>query len=337
MKRQANLLEPILALDNLILAFRKASHGKRHRPAVARFEFHLESELIALQDDIRQRRYRPGAFFAFRVHDPKPRDIHAAPFRDRVLHHAICQIIEPALERRAIFDSYACRPGKGTHAAIQRAQQFARRHRYFAKADVRRFFPSIHHAVLKALLARVFKDRALLDLLGCIIDHAPSGAAPGRGLPIGNLTSQHFANLYLGELDHHLKDRLAVPGYLRYMDDMLLFADDKPTLHRQLAALRAFLDEPLRLQLKESATVVAPVSEGIPFLGLRIFPRLLRLQRRTLNRCRRRLRARERAYRAGRLELPALTASVASIHAHLRGADTRHLRQRLLDDSPVLV
>lgn len=337
MKRQANLFEPIIAFDNLHRAFHQAARGKRQRPGVARFSFYLEQELLALQDELHEGRYQPGEFFCFEIRDPKPRDICAAPFRDRVLHHAIFQIIEPAFERRAIFDSYACRVGKGNHAAIQRAQHFARRYRYFARADVRKFFPSIDHAVLKQLLQRVFKDRPLLDLLGRIIDHPPPGAAPGRVLPIGNLSSQHFANLYLGELDHYLKDHLAVKGYLRYMDDVLLFADDKPSLHQHLAALREFLAERLHLQLKESATQVAPVSEGIPFLGLRIFPSLLRLQRRTLNRCRRRLRARERAYQAGCLDIEELTASVASIYTHLATADTQHLRQLWLGDSLIQV
>jgi len=333
MKRQAGLFERINTFRNLLQAARQAARGKREKLAVAYFEFHLERELLTLQEELQTLSYRPGSFFTFEICDPKRRAICAAPFRDRVVHHAICNVLEPVFERRLIFDTYACRPGKGAHAAIGRAQQFARQYRYFLKCDVRHYFERVDHAVLKALLARLFKDIPLLTLLNRIIDHAPPGAAPGKGLPIGNLTSQHFANLYLGELDHHLKERLQVKGYLRYMDDLLLFADDKPTLHQWLAAIGRFLQDNLRLELKEKATVLAPVTEGIPFLGLRIYPGVLRLNQRTLRRFCRKVRGRERAYRAGRLDLATLTQSVASLYAHVAHADTLPLRRRLLQGS----
>lgn len=329
MKRQSGLFERIITFPTLLLAARQAARGKRDRPAVAHFEFHLERELLTLQEELRTLRYRPGAFFTFEICDPKRRAICAAPFRDRVVHHAVCHVLEPAFERHLIFDSYACRPGKGTHAAIARAQHFARRYRYVLKCDVRRYFERVDHTVLKTLLARQFKEASLLTLLNRIIDHAPPGAEPGKGLPIGNLTSQHFANRYLGELDHDLKERLRVKGYLRYMDDLLLFADDKPTLHEGLAAIRQFLRDPLRLELKETATVLAPVTEGIPFLGFRIYPGVVRLKPRTVRRFRRQVRGRERAYRAGRLELEKLTQSVASLYAHVAHADTLSLRRQL--------
>lgn len=333
MKRAGGLFERIVAFDNLLRAVRQAARGKRDRPTVARFIFDLEPELLRLQDELHTGRYRPGAFFTFEIRDPKRRNICAAPFRDRVVHHAICHVLEPFFERRLIFDTYACRPGKGSHAAVARAQHFARRYPYFLKCDVRKYFESVDHGVLNALLARLFKDPPLHDLLGRIIAHAPPDAPPGKGLPIGNLTSQHFANLYLGELDHHLKDRLGVGGYLRYMDDLLLFADDKPALHRNLAALRAFLRETLRLELKETATRLAPATEGIPFLGFRVYPGVLRLNPRTLRRFRRRWRGRERAYRAGRLGGDDLARTVASLFAHVAHADTWRLRRRLVEDS----
>jgi RNA-directed DNA polymerase len=333
MKRQTGLFERITPFDNLLRAARKAAQGKRDRALVARFEFHLEQELLTLQEELQNLSYQPGSFFTFEVYDPKRRRICAAPYRDRVVHHAVCNVLEPAFERRLIFDTYACRPGKGTHAAIEKAQQFARRHAYFLKCDIRKYFDSVDHSVLKALLARMFKDSSLLSLLNRIIEHAPPDAEPGKGLPIGNLTSQHFANLYLGELDHYLKDRLRLKGYLRYMDDLLLFADDKPTLHLRLAELRRFLKDSLRLQLKEKATRLAPVVEGIPFLGFRIYPGMIRLNRRTLRRLRRQVRGREKAYRAGRLSVENLSVSVASLFAHVSHAGTLHLRRTMVKDS----
>jgi retron-type reverse transcriptase len=336
MRRQAGLFEQITPFSNLLLAAHKAARGKRDKPSVARFEFHLEPELLLLQEELQNLTYQPGAFFTFEVRDPKRRQICAAPYRDRVVHHAVCHILEPFFERRLIFDSYACRPGKGTHAAIARAQRFSRCYRYFLKCDIRKYFQSIDQAVLQTLLAKLFKDPPLLVLLSRIIEHAPPDAEAGRGLPIGNLTSQHFANLYLSELDHYLKDRRRIKGYLRYMDDVLLFADDKLTLHGWLAAIRWFLQENLRLALKEEATLIMPVTEGIPFLGFRIYPNMIRLNPRTLRRFRRQVRAREKAYRAGRLGIEELIHSVTSLFAHVAHADTLQLRRQVAKESLAL-
>lgn len=328
MRREAGLFERIVDFRNLVAAAGLAARGKRDRPSVARFEFFLERELIALQQELTAGTYRPGPFFTFEVRDPKRRAICAAPFRDRVVHHAVCDVLEPAFERRAIFDSYACRTGKGTHAAIERAQQLARGYRFFAKCDVRRFFASVDHAVLRTLLRSLFKDPPLLALLDRIIEHAPPEALPGRGLPIGNLTSQHFANLYLGEWDHYLKDRLRVKGYLRYMDDVLIFADDKATLHLWLAETRAFLAERLGLALKEEVTLVAPATEGIPFLGFRVYPELIRLNQRTRRRFLRQVRLLERAHARGAVAIQDLRNRSESLFAHVTHADSLGLRRR---------
>ena len=249
------------------------------------------------------------------------------------MHHAICNVIEPLFERRLISDSYACRSGKGSHVAVKRAQYFARRYRFFLKIDIRRYFDSVDHEVLKNLLNRLFKDRQLLPLLHQIIDNAPPNTLSGKGLPIGNLTSQYFANIYLGELDHFLKEKQRIKGYIRYMDDMLVFASDKSTLHHHLVVIRQFLDERLCLQLKESALLLMPVTEGIPFLGFRVWPNLVRLDRRSLRRLRRKLRSAEQAYMNGRIEMDQLTNTTASVFAHVAHADTLCLRRKLIKDS----
>lgn len=335
MKRVGGFFERIVGFDNLLLAQRRAARGKRCRTSVARFEFHLEHELFELQDELMTGSYRPGEFFTFEVRDPKRRAICAAPFRDRVVHHALCHVLEPHFERRAIFDSYACRLGKGTHAAIARARQFARRHPYFLKCDVRKFFASVDHGVLIGLLERLFKERPLLDLLARIINHAPPDSPPGKGLPIGNLTSQHFANLYLGELDHFLKDQIHIKGYLRYMDDFLLFAEDKASLHVWLADLEDLLEERLDLGLKQEATVLSPVSEGIPFLGVRVYPSLIRLNQRSRRRFFRKVEGLEIAFEAGKLAEDDLASRVASLYAHVAQTDSLHLRRKLAQASIV--
>ena len=333
MKRYSRLFPQITGFNNLLLAANKASRGKRHKPAVASFDFHLEREVLTLQSELDEGHYQPGTFFTFDIRDPKPRRICAAPFRDRVVHHAICNVLDPFFDRRLISDSYACRSGKGSHAALKRAQHFSRRYPFFLKIDIRRYFDSIDHKVLKNLLRRIFKDQQLLALLERIIDNAPPDAVPGKGLPIGNLTSQYFANIYLGELDHFLKEQQKIKGYIRYMDDMLVFASDKSKLHQILAVIRQFLDERLHLQLKESALLLMPVTEGIPFLGFRVWPRLVRLDHRSLRRLRRRLRYAEQACLGGRIEMDQLTNTTASVFAHVTHADTLCLRRKLIRDS----
>ncbi len=335
MKRQGNLLQDIVRFDNLLLAFRKAARGKRDQPEVARFEFHLEQALLYLQEQLLSGQYRPGEYYIFEVRDPKPRRICAAPFRDRVAFHAICNVLEPVFERRFIFDSWACRKGKGSHAAIKRAQFFSRRYRYLIQGDVRKYFDSIDHMVLKGLLRRIIKDRPLLLLLDRIIGHSPPDLSQGKGVPIGNLTSQYFANLYLDQLDHYIKERLRIRGYVRYMDDMLLFANDKSTLHRGLAEMKCFLESRLCLYLKNENVQPTPVTEGITFLGFRIFPAMIRLDGRTLRRFRRSFRYREQQYQEGRIDINQLNGSVAAMFAHLGHGDTFRLRKGLARDSVV--
>ena len=287
MKRHGELFPQIIAFDNLLLAARKAFRGKRFKPKVAEYYFKLEPELLKLQEELVTESYQPRPYREFMVYEPKMRQIHAADFRDRVVHHAICNLVEPIFDRSMIFDTYACRQGKGTHAAVTRAQQFSRRYGFVLKCDVRKYFHSLDHEVLKAILARKLKDPKLLRLLDVIIDHPVPGQAPGRGIPIGNLTSQLFANLYLGQLDHFVKERLRIKGYLRYMDDSLVFGNDKPRLWLALADIREYLDQKLKLKFNDRAMRLVPVTEGVEFLGFRIYPGQVRLKSRNLNRARR--------------------------------------------------
>lgn len=257
-------------------AARRAARGKRHLPEVAAFLCDLDREVLRLRRELLAGEYAPGPFRTFRIRDPKPRTISAAPFRDRVVHHALCAAIEPALERYAVADSYACRPGKGSHAAVARAHRFTRRFAYVLKLDVEHFFETVSHEVLLARLERRFCDPQLRQLLAVIVRAGAPGSPPGKGLPIGALTSQHFANFLLGALDHHVKQHLHVAGYVRYMDDLLLFGDARAALWAVRDAVAAFLAGELRLELKARATVLLPVSEGVPFLGLRLYPGVVR-------------------------------------------------------------
>ena len=229
MARGRGLYLKIPEPDNLRLAFNKAVKGKSDRQEVIRFRHDLDENLAALRRELQSGEISLGPDRFFTILDPKERIICAAPFHDRVLHHAVMNICEPVFERYSIFDSYACRPAKGLHKAITRAQEFSRQYQWYLKLDIRSYFGSIDHKILNRLLARRFAERRLRDLFGHVI--ASYRTEPDSGIPIGNLLSQYFANFYLSHLDHWLKEERHVPGYLRYMDDFLLFGADANSYH----------------------------------------------------------------------------------------------------------
>jgi hypothetical protein len=332
--------------DNLLRAFRQAAKGKRGHPNVAAFEYRLEDNLLELQRELRAQTYQPGAYTSFYIHEPKRRLISAAPFRDRVVHHALCNVSEPLFERSFIGDSYANRVGKGTHRALDRCQEFARRYRYVLQCDLKQFFPSIDHAILREILARTITDAQVLWLVDQILASGVGvlseeyamvwfsgddlfAASRPRGLPIGNLTSQFWANCYLNPFDHFVKRELRCPAYLRYVDDFLLFADDKRELWQSKRALVARLAR-FRLTIHAGATQARPVVHGIPFLGFSVFPERRRLKRRQGIAYARRLRALARQYRAGVVSLAQVTASVQGWVNHARYGNTRGLRAMVL-------
>ena len=231
-KTYRNQWPKVVSWENLLSAYCKCRRRKRYKPQAAAFHFAWERNLQRLQWELVTGAYHPGKYRHFHIREPKRRKISAAPFRDRVVHHAIVRVLEPLFERRFIFDSYACRRGKGTHRALDRAQGYLRRHRYYLKTDIVRFFPNVDHQLLLDLLAHHLRDEHLLSLIGTIVasgigvldEEATGDYFPGddlfavlrpRGLPIGNLTSQFFANVLLDPIDHFIKEELRVPGYVR--------------------------------------------------------------------------------------------------------------------------
>jgi len=332
-KRAGFLFDAAISWGNLLLATRRAARGKRSRPEVARFLFRLEPDLIELQRELADGAWRPGGFRTFSIRDPKPRRISAAPFRDRVVHHALMAALDPVFERALIDHTYACRRGKGTHRALAHAQALSRRNPFFLKCDIEAYFESIDHGILKKQLAKLCKDRRLLETLGRIIDAPGEGPCVDVGIPIGNLTSQYFANHYLGRLDRFVKQQLRVKGYLRYMDDFLLFGCDIAELHRWRAEMRDFLAEGLHLTLKERVTFVAPTHRGIPFLGFLVFPGAIRLQGARKRRVLSKIRSRERQRRGGLIPEEEAARSVAASLAHIGHAQTLGLRRRWFEDA----
>lgn len=328
MRRHGYLFEQIVSFENLIDSAKKAFRGKKDQAVVAAYYFNLENEVIKLRHELIAETYFPKDYRVFEVREPKVRKICSSEFRDRVVHHAICSVIEVIFEKRFIYDTYACRRNKGSHIALSRCQKFSRKSKYFLKCDIQKYFESIDHETLKVLLRHIIKDQKVLNLLDRIINHAVPGSLVGKGLPIGNLTSQYFANLYLGELDHYLKVRLKIKGYLRYMDDFICFANDKNELNDVLKKIRTFTKNILKVELKEKVTLIAPVTLGVPFLGFRIFPNLIRMQRPNLIRYRRKLKAKEAMFKMGNIEQAKFVASVNSMLAHISQANTMKLRRK---------
>lgn len=280
MKRVNGLFDLILIWDNLLAATHQASKGKRHRPETQVFSRALADNLMRIQNELRCERFVFGRFHQFLIHDPKERLITAPCFEERVVHHAILNICEPYFERLLICDTFACRKGLGRLRALSRAQMYSRRFTHYLKIDVRKYFDRVPHGHLMAMCQRRFKDQRLLRLFESIIGAYHTDA--GCGLPIGSLTSQHFANFYLNDLDRFVKERLGVTGYVRYMDDCLLWGGSRAELHFLYRSIADFLHQFLHLETKRP--IIANVNRGIDFLGARIFPQYLVINRRSRRR-----------------------------------------------------
>jgi hypothetical protein len=274
-KRIGFLINEIADCDNLRLAFWKSRKGKEDKPEVLEFRKQLDANLLSLRNDILSGNVEVGNYYYFTIHDPKERLICAAPFRQRVLHHAIMNICHPIFERFQIFDSYATRVGKGQYAALERAKVYSAKYQWFCKLDVRKYFDSIDHKVLYSQLNTKFKDPHLLELFYKIIKSYET--APDKGLPIGNLTSQYFANFYLGFADHFIKEKLQVKAYVRYMDDMVFWSTDKAALLLIVKQFDTFITTTLNMTLKPYC--INSLQKGLPFLGYVIFKDTVRLNK----------------------------------------------------------
>jgi retron-type reverse transcriptase len=317
MKRFGNLYGQICSWENLELAARRARKRKRYRRYAEDFELRRESVLRELHEELVAQRWQPAPYRTFRIYDPKERLISAAPYRDRIVHHAVCNIVAPLLERSFVAHSYSCRSGLGTGAAREHCRQLAKRYRYALKADVTKYFASIDHARLKDKLRRHLKCAPTLALLDRIIDSWQTTDQPPlwfegddllsplvrpHGLPIGALTSQLFANLYLSRIDHLIEEQLRPGGYARYTDDLVLFADSKRFLWDALERLRTELAAE-RLRPHPVKCRVLACRDGVPFLGFRFGPDWTRVLPANVRRFHRRMTGLRRAVCANREKL----------------------------------
>jgi hypothetical protein len=349
--------DDITSFANLCRAARRAARSKRRVAGAARFLERLEPEALALQRDLLAGTWRPSKPTTFTIHDPKERVITAAPFRDRVVHHALIDPLEPLFDAALVPESFACRRGRGTHRAVEHARGLVRTQSWFLKLDVKRCFDSIEHGIVLETLAELGLEAPVMELCARLLagpeDLSRAGGGGSRtaegnlscggiaasqrkgecrrgvGLPIGNLSSQWFANLVLGRLDRFILREIAPGGFARYMDDFVLFSADKRELREAHVRIEDFLRVTLRLALKEKATVLAPTRQGVPFLGWRLHGGTTRLRPENARRLRRRVRQRRWELREGRIGVESFVACVRSLAAHLAHGDTLFLRRRL--------
>jgi RNA-directed DNA polymerase len=309
-KRFNHLLPKIYAFEHLLNSAKKARVGTGWTVETAEFFYRLEPNLLQLSHELSSGSYFPGKHRYFSIIDPKPRQIAVAPFRDRVVHHALVSVIMPIFEPIFIADSFATRVGKGTHAAVFRAQKLIRQWPYYLKTDVQKYFDNVQHDKLLQLLERKIKDQNVITLIDRIICN---GGREDKGLPIGNLTSQFWANVYLNSLDHFVKEQLQVKPYVRYMDDMVLFANDVNTLKHYHIVMQQFLHDELSLKLHPKSTWINHQAHGLSFLGMRIWPNYIRTRSANWQRSQRKVHRRIKEWQQGKIEDGSLQQCLSSI------------------------
>ncbi len=344
-KRYHDLYDGIVHFASLRQAARRAVKGKRKKPGAASFFANLERELLRLENELKSQTYRPGRYTIIEVRDPKRRMVSAAPFRDRVVHHALCAVIQPIFERSFIAHSYANRIGKGTHKAISAYERYRNRHAHVLRCDIYRYFPAIDHEILKAEFRKHIACKKTLWLMDRIVDGSNDQEPvnvyfPGdglftpferrRGLPIGNLTSQFFANLYLNRFDHFVTEVLQAP-YVRYVDDFALFHDDAKKLEEWKSRIEDYL-EGRRLKLHPRKTKILPTSEPACFLGFILMPDgCRRLPEDNVRRFRNRLRGMRDQWQAGSIDSNQIIQHVGSWIAHAEHANSAKLRHAIFN------
>jgi RNA-directed DNA polymerase len=339
MKTHKLLFSKITNFANLVSAYNQARVGKRNRASVSRFDYLADLNLLNLKSYLTSNSYRPGKYRHFWICDPKKRQISAPVFVDRIVHHALYQVIEPIFDHGFIYDSYACRRGKGNHQAMKRLQTFLRRPGTACalKGDISKYFASINQQILFQLIKKKIADPKVLALLQIIIFsyQNPVRQDPNnpKGIPIGNLTSQLFANIYLNELDHYVKQILKRKYYLRYVDDFIILGESKNDLKRVYQAITQFLKDRLGLELHPKKVRIFPTRLGVDFVGYVVFPDHIRLRSKNVRRFRKRFKKLLQKQKEGQISPEELFNRTQSWVAHAKHADTFRLRQKLFSST----
>jgi len=345
MKSYNNLYQQICSPENLQLAYKKARKGKTLKQYVIGFEENIKDNLSLLRTELLLHSYRPSPLKNFILRDPKTRKISISDFRDRIVHHAICNLIEPLFDKSFIYDSYANRKGKGNLAAIKRLEQFQRKvshnktntvkfggktfRGFFFKGDIKKYFDSINHEILLKIVRRRIKDQELIFLLKIILQNH-SVKEEGRGMPLGNLTSQFLANVYLNELDQFVKHKLKAKYYLRYVDDFVILHCDENELFSYKREIGDFLDNNLNVVLNSDKSYIKPLSRGVEFLGFRVFYHHKLLRKRNKKNFYRKLAKLEFEFQKEKVDYDNIYDFMEGWFAYAKSADTYNLRQRII-------
>lgn len=326
-RRCHNTYDSIISLENLLASWQEFLRDKRKRKDVEEFSVSFLDNILELYHDLKDKVYQHGSYHAFKINDPKPRNIHKASVRDRILHHAIYRNLYPYFDKKFIFDSYSCRNKKGTHKALNRFRSFGQkvscnytRTAWVLKCDIRKFFATINHDVLKNILNRHVVDKDISWLLEQVINSFHTQEKPNTGLPLGNVTSQLFINVYMNELDQFIKGELKIKYYIRYADDFVFLHEDKIYLKSLIPKISLFLEDRLKLSLHPDKVFIKSLSSGVDFLGWVNFPHHRVLRTTTKRRMFKRLR-----YKSSK-------ETVVSYLGLLKHGDAYKLIKRVLKD-----
>lgn len=352
MKTFVDLYDRLCSYENLELAFMKARKRKTLKPYVIEFESNLDNNLKQLKQELETFTYSPAPLNTFIIRDPKTRKISASHFKDRVVHHALCNIIEPILSKSFIHDSFANQKGKGTHKAIERFEEFMKKVKLCGarphgggqrkifdfeksdgcvlKADIRHYFDTIDHKILLQIVEHRIKDQNVIWLLNIILQNHKT-QIKGKGMPIGNLTSQFLANVYLNELDYFIKQKLQAKYYIRYVDDFVILHEDRDKLQEWMVAIDGFLKNRLEIELHPEKTKILLLNKGITFLGFRVFPKYRLLKKSNTRRIWKRIDIFKQKYTQKEISLSEINLSLYGWLAYAKFADTYKLRNRIID------
>lgn len=340
MKVWHNLYRNLTTKENIFCGYKEFRIGKKKKKDVIRFEKNLEGNLLILHKTLTEKAYLPGFYTGFYVRDPKVRLIHKAIVADRVVHHIVSSQLDKIFEPTFIAHSYSCRKDKGTHKGVLTLRKMALKVSknntktcWVLKCDIKRFFASVNHKVLLKILARKIKDKDFLDLLKKIIDSFYSDEIKNthgkKGIPIGNLTSQFFSNIYLNELDQFIKHKLKIKYYLRYADDFVILSEKRSDLDNLIIPIREFLQKNLNLELHPQKIIFRKFASGVDFLGYIIFPQYILPRTKTKQRLLRKIKSKIKDFKAGKISKETLNQTIQSYLGYLGHANSYKFREEL--------
>lgn len=349
-KQIKNVYKTLYSYENLYQAYLEARKGKRFRDEVLKFSYNLEENLMEISEELKNHTYKVGGYREFYVYEPKKRLIMALPFKDRVVQWAIYQLINPVFDKTYINDSFGCRVDKGTHKAVQRLYYWLKivgkkeQKYYYLKLDISKYFYRVDHKILIDLLRKKIKDKELLMLLENIINYNevpfglklfgnvddPDDRIHGKGMPIGNLTSQMFANLYLNELDQYCKRELGIKYFVRYMDDVIILSNDKNKLHEYKELIEKFIQDKLNLNLNNK-TAIRPISLGVEFVGYRLWPTHIKLRKKTSLKMKKRIKYVIKRYNRNEMTFEKVNNTIQSYMGIMKHCNSYRLQQKVFD------